>query len=93
MKKGIRVSAAESSNTEEKLTELKAEEQQSEVPEEIAEEKAAKEEKNYSEEVGTENKAVTLEEVDSFSDIDISTTVLTEEKEPASEEKQGEEDE
>ena len=48
----------------------------------------AKEEKNNSEEAGTEIKAVPLEEVDSFSDIDISTTVLMEEKEPASEKKQ-----
>ena len=48
----------------------------------------AKEEKNNSEEAGAEIKAVPLEEVDSFSDIDISTTVLTEEKEPASEKKQ-----
>ena len=41
-----------------------------------------------SEEVDTEIKAVPLEEVESFSDFEISTIVLTEEKEPASEKKQ-----
>ena len=38
-----------------------------------------------SEEADTEIKAVPLEEVESFSDFEISTIVLTEEKEPASE--------
>ena len=41
-----------------------------------------------SEETDAEIKAVPLEEVESFSDFEISTIVLTEEKEPASEKKQ-----